>query len=519
MTCFFIVFDSSNYRETIKYFLDKNPSNKKYLYSFVEADEYQDLDIDVISEYENISDVLPEVNSIVFLSKYKPDLNDEFLVRIFSAGIKNIIWMNERLQVLPLNYSNESNVLFVFPGPILPLNLGSHQRAFNLLSNLNKIGYKIDLLIPKAKNQSEEKNIASSLKLVVNNIYFYKNRKNKHKKIDKVKRKTEQIVRKTIGKNSKLQDTFSERCYAKVSESAKRILNSLYLSKKYPIIIVSYAWMMDIIDLAHPLIDQNTRVICDTHDVQFERSKGYLNRIERLFYSARYEKEMEIQRLNKADVVLAISESDYQALVKEELQCKVLKSSAGFDYQMRPVKRRGDGRPINFGFIGGAMDANLKALKFIFEKWWPSIKKISPESKFYIAGSISNNEVVKEYSFFDLNVVALGFVDDLDKFYNLIDVSLNPVLVQGGLNFKSVEAVFAGKHLFTNVLGGVCLGKDFPRLEIKSSVDLEEFFKRYEFNHDYDLTVRRSNQAKAVKLFSNNSVIKDFENYLKEVLS
>ncbi|MGE8458992.1 MAG: hypothetical protein ACN6OY_20710, partial [Pseudomonas alloputida] len=115
--------------------------------------------------------------------------------------------------------------------------------------------------------------------------------------------------------------------------------------------------------------------------------------------------------------------------------------------------------------------------------------------------------------FFDHNIEALGFVDNISDFYNRIDVSLNPVIVQGGLNFKSVEAVFAGKHLFTNPLGQECLGPDFPSTIIQNDSDITAFLKTYEFNLKKDVGSRTHNQNKAKSLFSNKSTYRELFNY------
>lgn len=181
---------------------------------------------------------------------------------------------------------------------------------------------------------------------------------------------------------------------------------------------------------------------------------------------------------------------------------------------MRPV-----GRPMNFGFIGGSMDANVRSLDFVIKEWWPIIKQYSPDSVLYVAGSVAKNEKINKLMLFDEKIVGLGFVKSLDDFYNLIDVSLNPVLVQGGLNFKSVEAVFAGKHLLTNHLGKECLGNDFLCEVIEIPSDITAYLSRIEFDLDEDKRLRKLSQDKAKALFSNENVIKDFEAYLSEVIN
>ena len=50
-----------------------------------------------------------------------------------------------------------------------------------------------------------------------------------------------------------------------------------------------------------------------------------------------------------------------------------------------------------------------------------------------------------------------GFVDDLSGFYNSVLVMISPIIVRGGLNFKSAEALISGRILLTTPLGSECL--------------------------------------------------------------
>jgi hypothetical protein len=232
-------------------------------------------------------------------------------------------------------------------------------------------------------------------------------------------------------------------------------------------------------------------------------------------YNAAAEKRLEIKRLESVDAVLAISVSDAVLLKSELKKAKVITAPAGFDYALERVKKRPQGRPIHFGFIGGGMDANVKALEYIIRNWWPIIKNHSPDSILYIAGSVAKSPKILSLMFFEDNIQSMGFVKDLKDFYNVIEVSLNPVLVQGGLNFKSVEAVFSGRHLVTNPLGVECLGKDFKCTVVHEPNDLIGFMNSIEFDLEYDQKLRVDAQKQAQKMFSNAVVIGDFVQLLK----
>lgn len=444
-------------------------------------------------------------------------IDEKMLNSFFSNSLGNVwhIDTEGQLKRYRLNPHRKASTLLIFPGSILPLTLGSHQRVFNLLMNLGKNGVLVDILVTTPKNVKQSE-YQTALKTFCNNVYIYKNNKKKHNSIINTKRYLESRARVALGKSKELPELFSERLSTRPTESCKRWVNSLYLANKYESVIVSYAWMMGALDyIIHD--SDNFKVICDTHDVQFTRNDDILNRKERIFFNSLAEKKCELNELKKCDSVLAISVSDEEILkkaLKKATRTNVIRASSGFDYALTPVKNRPHGKPMFFGFIGGQMSANVKSLVHILDDWWPTIKQYSPDSKLFIAGSICKSPEILPKIFLDTNIVPLGFVNNIGDFYNNIDVSLNPVLVQGGLNFKSVEAVFAGKHLITNKLGQECLGAEFPSTIIEKSDDIVEFMSKYEFNVKKCFGIRVANQNKAKQLFANKKTYRELVNYL-----
>lgn len=460
--------------------------------------------------YSSDYDIFDKLLLLGGKSIYNKDFN-KFLSNLFSVKIISVGWLTEDGLISDGTENSMADTLFVFPGSIVPISIGSHQRSFNLLLNLAASGYTVDVLIPDNPRLDKEK-IKLSLKCVCNRVYFYKDRRKKFTKKQTFKRGIEKRIRQHIlGKSSDLPDFFSERLQKKPTESLKRWVNSLYLANGYENIVVSYAWMLPAIHYIKHL-GHNYNLICDTHDVQFYRNENILSKKERLFFNKSKEKDLEVSWLNQCDAVIAISEIDKEILSKN-LKANVISIYPGFDYAEAPIKQRPVGRPVHFGFIGGGMKANVQALGFIFEHWWPVIKKHSPDSMLYIAGSVCNNPIIKEQSFFDKNIVLLGFVKDISEFYTKIEVALNPVVITGGLNFKSVEAVCAGKHLFTNTIGMKCLTHDFPCKVIDEPDELIEAINDIEFNLKQDKQNRFNNQKKALKIFGDYKIQKSLLNF------
>lgn len=497
--------------EAIRRLAANEPNNEYSIHGITPPFGY----INAATEIEPFFNICGDADELILLADFDFKITEKMLNSFFAHRLGNVwhILPNGEIKRYRLNPRRKASVLLIFPGSILPLTLGSHQRVFNLLYNMSASGVAVDVLIttPKNVNQARYK---TALETICNNVYFYKNNKQKLSKLQLQKRKIEVKARSFLGKSGDLPDLFSERAKLRPTESCKRWVNSLYVANRYKSVIVSYAWMMDSIKyIKHDR--ENFNLICDTHDVQFTRNTQILNRSERLFFNSDAEKRCEINKLKICNAVIAISVSD-EAILDETLKkrVKVIRASSGFDYAAAPVRRRSPGKPLAFGFIGGQMSANVKSLTFILEEWWPAIKRHSPDSKLFIAGSVCNAPAILPNTFFDHSIEALGFVDNISDFYNQIDVSLNPVIVQGGLNFKSVEAVFAGKHLFTNPLGQECLGTDFPSTIISSNSDITAFLKDYEFNVKKDMGARTHNQNKAKNLFANKAVYRELFNHI-----
>ena len=457
----------------------------------------------------NLASELVEAHELIFISKHKIPKDHRILSLFFSVGAKKFFRVDENGEI---NKKDKASILFIFPGSIVPLSLGSHQRAFNLLLNLSASGHVIDVLIPENRNIDNDL-VEKSLKSVCNQVFFYKNKRRKFPRTVIFKRWIEKKFRKAQRKNEALPDLFSERAYYKPTESAKRWTCSLFIANGYSSIVVSYAWMLDVVDYIDHARDKFS-LICDTHDVQFYRNEKIINRTARLFFRKKKEKSIEVTLLNRCDAILAISKSDANVL-KKNVKSKVINASAGFDYAFQPVRHRPVGRPIHFGFIGGGMSANVVALKFILKEWWPIIKNHSPDSNLYIAGSVSKDPEIQTAIFLEDNIKPLGFVKNLNEFYSKFEISLNPVIVSGGLNFKSVEAVFFGKHLLTNPLGMECLSPKFEASVINDPSEITTCMDFIEFNPEKEKMARISAQKKARSIFSNDTVTQDFTNFLK----
>lgn len=448
-----------------------------------------------------IEDIIYE--KLILIGFGEDELIDEFFIYdSFSKGISGIyLYTRDGLKDYNPLKKYKSDTLLVFPGPILPLNMGSHQRAFNLINAINSSDSKCDVLIT-AGNEYVRRKASRCLQSIAPRVYTYSNKKRKLSRPLRIRKKLEKETIKLLkrNKNTNIAETFSERLYTRATYSLKKTLKRLLDEHDYKTLIISYAWLSDATEFLTSEVLKHVTIICDTHDVQYVRDGS--NKNSRYFYSHKFEKYKELKSLEKYDKVIAISVSDAQELKSNIEEDKVLLTTSSFDYAHYPIKVRSNGSPINFGFIGGKMVANIQALTFIIKQWWPSIKAFSPESKLFIAGSICNVDEIRDMCFMDESLVLMGFVNSLRGYYGRFDISLNPVFVQGGLNFKSVEALAAGKILFTNPLGSKCLGDDRLAYIIKNKEDLIDSLTALELDDKFFHSKARMSQNLSFQYFS-----------------
>ncbi|NRD72374.1 glycosyltransferase [Shewanella sp. VB17] len=423
-----------------------------------------------------------------------------------NKNVEFVSVLNSDFELIPYRLMERglSKVISVFPGPMVPLNMGSHQRAFNLLLHLNQSGIRTDALITAGKPEHAER-AKGLLETICPRVYTYKNNKRKLSRYLIIRRWLEKKSRNILGYKKPVAELFEDRLDNKATYSAQVTLARVLTENDYQYVIVNYAWMNNVKALVPESVKNKIIWICDTHDVQFQRNKTQNESDLRLFYSTKRENKLECKVLNEYDHVLAISKPDKECLSKVLNKAKVSLVVSGFDYAFIPAKNKVGNKPFNFGFIGGKMEANVRSVEHILNFWWPEIKKLSPDSKFYIAGSICNVDRIKNLVFFDSSIVCLGFVDSLRAYYSKFDISLNPVFVQGGLNFKSVEALSSGKILFTNTMGIQCLQDKKVAFVIDNTEQLLSKLMSLESNKQFQLSSFRNGQKRALEIFSDHN--------------
>ncbi len=378
---------------------------------------------------------------------------------ILTNGLPSIGFISDNYLLTPLrlNLNKKSDVLFVFPERMLPLSRAYYVRAFDLFCSLYEKGLGVSVIIFGPGNADLDK-IKSLLDIFSVNTHVYPLQRGGFTRIHRSKRKIESLYRKGFGVHTPAPMRFNERNMVFATKTnSQRLEESLALEKSIKSVIYTGAWFYPVIENVRKKF-KDIKWYCDTHDV-FHVVDEHSNKNEKRFlYSPKLQKKNEIDSLNKSDGLLAISPSDAASFKQAGVVTKLFKESGSFEQASFGVDVANGPKGLIFGFIGSGNNNNRNCLKLIANSWWPAILEKAPSAKLVIAGSAcKTEESIGLEKAFKSSVNLLGFVDDLSGFYNDVQIMLSPIIVRGGLNFKSAEALVAGRVLLTNPMGAECL--------------------------------------------------------------
>jgi glycosyltransferase involved in cell wall biosynthesis len=176
----------------------------------------------------------------------------------------------------------------------------------------------------------------------------------------------------------------------------------------------------------------------DTHDLLHEHGQQYADAGLSPWVTCSVEEEKRL--LSKADVIIAIQETEQQKLQELLPGKRIICIPHLGEMQQQPAEDKEQHKQPVIGFIGSAHAGNRGILQFI-EHVWPLIQQEVPGSKLLIGGSAGN--WVEEKG----NLHVIPYVDDLSSFYHSATLIICPVTMGTGLKIKLVEAMLYGKAI------------------------------------------------------------------------
>ena len=192
-------------------------------------------------------------------------------------------------------------------------------------------------------------------------------------------------------------------------------------------------------------VRQNTKatIIYYIHDLHFLREfREYeLTKDPKMKLSSEYWKKVELDLMNKSDVVVTFS--SYEKKIIDEYFSKDKSVVVPififdkFDYTQKNLLGKKD-----ILFVGGFNHKpNEDAVLWFVEEVWPKILKKVPECKFIVVGS---NPTKKVREIASESIIVTGFVTDeeLKEYYSHCRVCVIPLRYGAGVKGKTIEAIY-----------------------------------------------------------------------------
>lgn len=206
----------------------------------------------------------------------------------------------------------------------------------------------------------------------------------------------------------------------------RHFVESLHRKQHFDAVIVNYPWMT-------PLLKKTSipLKLLFTHD-KFTNKKEF---IKANYYSLTAKQEA--SALDYADYVLSIQNEETVFFKKLLPGKEILTVYTQFEFKKTLCEKRN-----NVLFFSGDSDLNRNGIYYFLEKVWPLVRNEVNTAHLIIGGGICKS--LKKRGLVD-KVELVGYVDDVDAFYRLGNIAINPVYQGTGLKIKTLEALSYGK--------------------------------------------------------------------------
>lgn len=213
-----------------------------------------------------------------------------------------------------------------------------------------------------------------------------------------------------------------------VAETAR----DLHKRWRFRAVIANYVWFSALLEA----FGDDVLKVLDTHDVFGGRAKCFRDAgLPPAWYCTTAAEEA--RGLARADIVLAIQ--DVEATQFRRLGHRDVRVIGHLSPQRRRPSRPVAAAGLTAGYLASGNPINVSC----FETLRRCLASgPAPPINFVVAGSICEKLPARPDPF-----EAMGRLDDVDAFYDAVDLVINPMAFGTGLKIKSVEAVFQGMPL------------------------------------------------------------------------
>jgi polysaccharide biosynthesis protein PslH len=231
-------------------------------------------------------------------------------------------------------------------------------------------------------------------------------------------------------------------------------LIELLTKNKYDVVQLETLYLAPYIDIikehSHALITMRA------HNVEFEiweritNNTRFLPKKLYLQYLTSKLKKYELDKLNKYDYLIAVSDRDLKKFKELGYKNGAMASPIGLDLKMyNGIKIQKQTNDLCFI---GALDwmPNIEGLKWFLDNVWPKVHALHPDIKFHIAGRNTPSWLT---SYVRSNVMIHGEVESAVDFVQQHQTMIVPLFSGSGMRVKILEGMALGKVVVTTTLG------------------------------------------------------------------
>lgn len=248
----------------------------------------------------------------------------------------------------------------------------------------------------------------------------------------------------------------------------------------------------------------SVKCLVDTHDVLHLRCQQFHER--GFSHWIKIDRSEEAAALAKFDVIVAIQEEEAELFRElspdnQVIVCGHLPAINPNPPTQSPVV------PVNpdvitVGYLASTNDSNLEAIqRFLSEVWEPLSQPelVTQTLRLVIAGSVcsalKNIDAISKMTSLNPNayIRLVGRVDDVEDFYDSVDLVVNPVEFGTGLKIKTVEAIGFGKPVLSTRQGLAGIN-DLPQ---ESSIGITICESSEAFKNELKLLVNQKHELAA----------------------
>jgi glycosyltransferase involved in cell wall biosynthesis len=230
-------------------------------------------------------------------------------------------------------------------------------------------------------------------------------------------------------------------------------LAAVLAGQKFDLIIAETIYAMRYIDV----IRKNTtaKVALRAHNVEYliwqRLYKEEINPLKKLYLKLLAErlKTFELEHLNKADLLLPVSNADMQQFKAHDCTIPWHVAPIGYDLNLPDPDELKEENAV--AFIG-SLDwmPNREGVEWFIKEVWLKVVEQVPDAKFYLAGRNFPEDIKR------LNVqglIVVGEVDDARKFVGSKAISVVPLFAGSGMRVKIIEAMALGRAVISTTIG------------------------------------------------------------------